>query len=131
METLSTPVLRQLYCWLLQKIMPLKSFYKASRSALSGRIWLTQAMLLVLTFVAIQDVAFAQEQLQHQFVGQQNQLVDAPPPATHQLEGASVFRVNPAPNPDVPADLLCSDLRIVFILDESNSINTLGAISQV
>src|SRR5690606_37468733 len=40
-------------------------------------------------------------------------------------------RSTPIANPDVPADLLCADLKIVFILDESNSINTLNAVSQV
>ena len=35
--------------------------------------------------------------------------------------GAS--RTNPASNPDLPSDLLCSNLDVIFVLDESASIN--------
>lgn len=65
----------------------------------------------------------------------QPQVVDLIPQASKVSFGSGAMMLKsstptPLANPDVPADLVCSDLRVVFILDESNSINTLGAVDR-
>src|SRR5690554_3367663 len=94
---------------------------------------LTKCLMLTLFFSMFSIPGFSQivnpgEQLQHA-PAQVVDVVVGNPYMDIRSSGGS--RSTPIANPDVPEDLLCADLKIVFILDESNSINTLNAVSQV
>lgn len=56
---------------------------------------------------------------------------DMPDPGAYHLNSRSQIIASKVNNPNLQADIACSDLDVVFILDESYSIRSEGAINDV
>lgn len=76
-------------------------------------------LFFITMFVGLQPTALAQTSVYDDPV---------PPPGAYQAFNSLVAS---SPNPDIPRDLLCQDLRVIFVLDESGSIANSGATQAV